>query len=78
MLQAMNIPLVLQGRYFSTEEAAEALGYSPVTVNLLVRKQAIIPVWVNRKSYIIPESEVERLRNNPPKIGRPRKASKKP
>ncbi len=64
--------LVLNGRYYNPKDVADLLGCSVVTVNHWVRRNLIIPVHINDRAYIIPESEVERIRKNPPKMGRPR------
>jgi excisionase family DNA binding protein len=64
--------VAIQG-YLTTQEAAEFIGCTDSRIRQMVRAKELRGiVQVGKKTYLIPTSEAERVRENPSKIGRPR------
>lgn len=64
------------GKYFSTTEAAEELGYSDGRVRQLILSNELEAIRIGERSYLIPADAVAHRKANPPALGRPaRKAS---
>ena len=57
-------------------EAAAELGISPITIHRAVGNGTITPARLNRRTYLLPRSEVERYRRD--SLGQPGKRKKKP
>lgn len=66
--------MAIQG-YMTTQEAADFIGCTDGRLRQLIRDNAVKGVVrVGKKTHLIPVSEAERMRENPSKIGRPRKS----
>lgn len=62
----------LHGIYYGVADAAETIGCTVGRMRQLIRAGDIDYVEVSPRVCLIPEAEVERLRDNKPKHGRPR------
>lgn len=59
------------GKYFSTTEAAEELGYSDGRVRQLILSNELDAIRIGERSYLIPAEAVAYRKANPPALGRP-------
>lgn len=66
----LNLDLV------TTKEAADIIGVTDARVRQMRKEEKIKAVKIDNRTWMIPLSEAQRLAENPPKTGRPRKSEK--
>lgn len=62
----------LMGTYYNPQDAAEEIGCSKGRVCQLAREGAIAVVHITDRMYLIPETEVQRIKRTEAPTGRPR------
>lgn len=62
----------LKGSFLGVTEAAEAIGITASRLRQMLRAKDVKGEKVGPRAWLVPQKEVDRLKKNPSKRGRPR------